>query len=108
MSNVHDDDPGAHDADAQDLDGAKILSRRAKLIAAALSGLSMTVSCGDDGGPSPCLSVGVGGAGAGAAGAGGGGGEGGTGGPMACLSPQLGGGGTGGAPGGGGAGGSSG
>jgi hypothetical protein len=106
MSNLHDDD----DAESTDLDRAKILSRRAKLIAAALSGLSMTVSCGDSG-PAACLSVGVGGSstgGAPPAGGSGGGGEGGTGGPMACLSPQLGGGGTGGTPGGGGAGGSSG
>jgi hypothetical protein len=107
MSNLHDDE-------ADDADRAKILTRRAKLIAAALSGLSMTVSCGDDGGPSACLSVGVGGSNSGGAGAAGGsGGEGGTGGPMPCLSPQLGGGGAGGAPGGGapgggGAGGSSG
>lgn len=105
MSNLHDDD----DAEAADLDRAKILSRRAKLIAAALSGLSMTVSCGDSGGPEVCLSVGVGGSSTGGSPpTGGSGGEGGTGGPMACLSPQLGGGGNGGEPGGGGAGGSSG
>jgi hypothetical protein len=102
MSNLHDDD----DAEATDWDRATILSRRAKLIAAALSGLSITVSCGDSGGPEVCLSVGVGGSSTGGAPPAGGGGEGGTGGPMACLSMPLGGGGTsGGGPGGGGAGG---
>lgn len=83
--------------DLEDEDRAKILSRRTKLIAAALSGL-MVSACGDSGdsttsggGPQACLSVApTGGGGAGGGGEGGTGGVGGgTGGagaaPMPCL-----------------------
>ncbi len=76
-------------------DRAQILSRRSKLVAAALAGL--LVSCGDSSsGPQACLSVdpvGGGNEGGGGAGAAGAGGTGGT--PMPCLGLREGGGGAG-------------
>jgi hypothetical protein len=94
--------------DLEEEDRAQILSRRTKLVAAALAGL--LVSCGDSSssGPQACLSVdpvGGGTEGGGGAGAAGAGGTGGT--PMPCLGLREGGGGAGaggaGAAGGGGA-----